>query len=224
MSDQLTESPTPHEHGDRLTTMDEEAIEAELAAFQRRPLRDVIQASGRQRLDERSVSARMVNNLLVKAEKAFRTGDSAKVERYVRKAAALPYDEDEEAYPGVMWGNVRVFSILTDFLEEEVWEPDEETAWLDSVQGVLEQGGPWTAAILRGCLGDLELEAEWRFLNPDSEARAAQLHGGSTAGDPFTAAVPDHVDYIRGCVEATVALERAHDALIEAWEDAADQE
>ncbi len=57
------------------------------------------------------------DNLLTKAKRWFTSGDENRAMALVDRAAALPYDDHEDAAPAVLAAGMMLFSAITDELE-----------------------------------------------------------------------------------------------------------
>lgn len=75
-------------------------------------------------------------NLVTKAVDALERGDAAKADRLMARAAALPWDDHENAFPGVLAGQLLLYTEVDD-----AWEDclvGDET-WLDAALTVLDR-------------------------------------------------------------------------------------
>lgn len=111
-----------------------------------RPLGGVVVRSNLTRFPFSNALNDGASHLLDKALRALENGDDARAGALVSRAAGLPYDDDEEAYPGIRAIVYLVFGLLVDELEGSD-EDDEQ--WLDAALRVLETCPPDGAAILR---------------------------------------------------------------------------
>lgn len=91
-------------------------------------------------------------NLLGKARAAFEADDPERAERFIRRAAAMPWDDHEEHFPAVRAATMLLYREVTDALEhsdeDDMWWLDVALATLDEVSG---PGRDELASIVHGC-------------------------------------------------------------------------
>lgn len=73
-------------------------------------------------------------NLLDKARRALDEGDPDRAEKFVRRAARLPFDAHEQAAPAAWAAHMELFRLITDTLEAS---SSDDPRWLDAVVEVL---------------------------------------------------------------------------------------
>src|SRR5690625_7290895 len=57
-------------------------------------------------------------NLLDKAINGLLSGDSERAEKFIARAAAIPFDEHEQVWPGPMMADQMLHGFLSDFVED----------------------------------------------------------------------------------------------------------
>ena len=83
-----------------------------------RPLGNVEVVSGRAGQEFSRPLHVAADNLLDKALRALDQGDRERAQRYVERAARIPFDDHEEVQPGLFSAHMTLFSSVTDALED----------------------------------------------------------------------------------------------------------
>lgn len=106
-------------------------------------------------------------NLLAKASKALEMGDDERAEKFVDRAAGLPFDEHEEVVPAIWAAYTELFMLLADTAEESA---QDDALWLDAALDVLESSDELGRSLLRQALSELAPSTELT----DAELRRLQ--------------------------------------------------
>lgn len=159
-----------------------------IAAERSRPLGAVQLVSGRTLQPFSRALHDAADNLLVKASAALEEGDEERATRYVSRAAALQYDEHEDARPAVWSAFMALYEEVVDSVEVA---GEGEITWLTTALVVLEQAEGAGAAGLRHVLGTISQEFKLepketklvrRAVGPSDEAPDYGLNRDSSAG------------------------------------------
>lgn len=155
------------------------------------------------------------DNLLGKALRAMHDGDEDKVERYVRRTVALPYDEDEEADTALFAARMAVYTAVTDLLDEA---EEDDSRWLDAAERVLDTCPNGPREYLHRTLA--MVIDEYRLPGPELRRLRAALNRHPAPG-PHPDDVPadglrsdeERAQLVRDALQAIVMLDRAFDDL-----------
>lgn len=103
-------------HSGRMADMGMDAFEAEMS---RRNPYGIHPDAKTGALSELSLASRdAAENLLNKAIDRIELGDVERAERFISRAAAIPFDEHEEIWPGPMMADQMLHELLCDFVED----------------------------------------------------------------------------------------------------------
>lgn len=151
------------------------------------------------------------SNLLDKALRALELGDQPRAQRLAERAAALPYDEHEEFWPGPKMAHRRFFSEVVDAIE------DCEDHWVLAAADTLDTAAPEARNSLRGVLADVLQD----YNLSDSERRRVThlirgIPEGAELGDrdrdlDSSVMVSGILEILRGILHFTEALDEIHD-------------
>lgn len=111
-------------------------------------------------------------NLLNKAIDKLEIGDSERAERLISRAAAIPFDEHEEIWPGPMMADQMLFGMLSDFVED--WadaqgypEDYESVEWLhEDIAGIVNDLDAREGAALRDTVETMVADAGVLRIDP----------------------------------------------------------
>jgi len=180
-----------------------------------RPLVEMVMRSNLLQLPFYSPQQEAADNLLGKALRAMHDGDEDRVERYVRRAVALPYDENEEADTALFAARMAIYAAVTDLLDEA---DEDDSRWLDAAERVLDTCPDGPREYLHRTLADV-IE-EYRLPKPELRRLRAALDRHPAPG-PEPDDVPadglrseaERAQLVRDALQAIVLLERALDSL-----------
>lgn len=188
------------------------ALQAFLDEMNNRPLSDAVREGNRPGAERSRAVQQGAHNLLDKAAAALDSGDDAKLQRYVSRLCALPYDEHEQMEPGVTYAGNRVFTIMADFLEELADDDGEgEIVWFEAIESTWQDANELGREALSQEIAALSLEREWRFQSTAVADRVTQLAGGRDARRPIDIPNDQHASYIVACLTVAAALQVALD-------------
>lgn len=124
-------------------------------------------------LSELSQAARdAAENLLNKAIDRLETGDEERAERFISRAAAIPFDEHERIWPGPMIADQMLHSLLCDFAEDwadaqEYPEDFESVEWLhECIAGIVDDLDTREGAALRDMVETMAADAPVLRIHP----------------------------------------------------------
>ncbi|MEI2778614.1 MAG: hypothetical protein V9G19_22130 [Tetrasphaera sp.] len=148
------------------------------------------------------------DNLLMKAGVALELGDSAKADRLITRAAAMPYDDREMRFPGVQAADSVVYAVILNAVEAA---DEDDSAWLDAALAAHEEatgpGKQQLACVLNGFVrqaGIVDLtpreKARIRAVARDAPLDVDHVDPDSTVGE--------RADVIRSILIALGAYER----------------
>lgn len=115
-------------------------------------------------------------NLLDKAINGLLSGDSERAEKFIARAAAIPFDEHEQVWPGPMMADQMLHGFLSDFVEDwadaqEHPEDYELVMWLhDDIARVVDQLDSDEGSYLREMIETMVSDAPVLGIHP-REAR-----------------------------------------------------
>lgn len=99
--------------------MTDEGVDAFTAEMARRSPYGIHPDAKTSALSELSLAARdAAENLLNKAIDRLELGDVERAERFISRAAAIPFDEHERIWPGPMMADQMLHGLLCDFVED----------------------------------------------------------------------------------------------------------
>jgi hypothetical protein len=184
-----------------------------LRAAADRPLGDIVLRSNLLAQPLYSALQRGADNLLGKALRALDAGDEEKVERYVRRAVALPYDENEEVDTALFAARMAVHSAVTDLVDEA---ESDDSGWLDAAEHVLDTCSDGPREYLHRVLAIVI--KEYRLPAPELRRLRAALNRHPAPG-PDPEDVPsdglrsddERIQLVRDALQAIVLLDRAYD-------------
>lgn len=116
-------------------------------------------------------------NLLDKALRALEARDVERAERFVTRAASMPWDDHEEDFPGLMAGIIMVSREVNDALDES---SDDDETWLDVALEVLKESNGPGHDQLAATLRLFAAYAEDFDLSPHEERRIRSAVGSSS--------------------------------------------
>ena len=93
-----------------------------------------VRVSAHNRSEESRALSEQADNLVTKIIRDLAGGNRERAEKYVLRAAGLPFDERERWHPGAWQAHMALFTRLTDEVEES---PEGDQAWLDAALQVL---------------------------------------------------------------------------------------
>lgn len=153
-------------------------------------------------------------NLLLRAMKHLATGDEAKAEPFIRRVAAMPWDELQEDSPGIRAATVLVYDEVSDELEEST---SEDTVWLDVALQVLAEVDGYGKADLASVLHSFVLQGDFFDLSRSETRRIKQAVGGAPLeadlGDGPGASAEHRRVVIDSLVRTALALMDAYGAV-----------
>lgn len=153
--------------------MADEGMDAFAAEMARRSPYGIHPDSKTGALSELSQAARdAAENLLNKAIYRLETDDPDAAERFILRAAAIPFDEHEQIWPGPMMADQMLFGMLSDFVEE--WadaqgypEDYESVEWLhEDIAGIVNDLDAREGAALRDTVETMVADAGVLRIDP----------------------------------------------------------
>lgn len=118
----------------------------------------------------------IAENLLDKTLDALDRGDEDTAHRMAAKAAARPFDEYEELWPGPWAAHYRLFEEVVDTIEE--W-PEGDHGWVDVLAEVTAQATGRHLTELRSLAATLAQDARFHAVEPAEAARLHELAEGA---------------------------------------------
>lgn len=122
--------------------------------------------------------------------------DEHRARRLAEQAAALPFDDHEQVWPGVFMAGQTLFDDVSDMVEE--W-PEDDVSWIDVLAEALETADGWARIELLHVVGVLQHDSRLLAVTEMEAARLKRLTGGAEL-DPFgpSEKVPEdeRVDYV----------------------------
>lgn len=115
-------------------------------------------------------------NLLDKVADALEAGDEARARSLAEKAAALPFDDHEEMWPGVAVAGQSFFDEVSDLVE--VW-PDDDASWVEVLAESLPTLDGWARQELEHVIGVLWHDAGLLSVTEREEAALKRLTAGT---------------------------------------------
>lgn len=115
-------------------------------------------------------------NLLDKVADALGVGDGARAQRLAEQAAALPFDDLEQTWPGVFMAGQTLFEDVSDVVEE--W-PQQDASWIEVLADALESAEGWARVELLHVVGVLRHDAALLEVTEMEAARLKRLTAGT---------------------------------------------
>ena len=127
-------------------------------------------------------------NLVRKVVEALARGDEDRARRLAAQAAARPFDEREEIWPGPWAAHYALFELVTNMVED--W-PEDDHAWVGALAGLMGEVSGRQLDELRHLAAVLDQDA-WLLGVDDSEAsRLRALAGDADASGEPADGVPE---------------------------------
>lgn len=175
-------------------------------------------SSGQQSNEQFNAQTDGATNLLLRAMKHLAAGDEAKAEPFIRRVAAMPWDEWQEMNPGVHAATMLVYNEVSDELEES---NAGDTTWLDVALDVLAEVDGYGKADLASTLHGFVLQSDLFDLSRAETRRIKQAVGDA----PLEADLGDGPDATADHRYVVIdSLVRTALALIDAYEAVYDEE
>ena len=140
-------------------------------------------------------------NLLEKAFNALRDADHDRALRMARRAAALPFDEGEQAQPGAYQAHMMMFMVVTDELEDVEGE-----GWLDAALDALVTSPEHGRFTMRDCLVAISEDYD---LSPDDLKRIRRSVAHVPSRPSFKSSVSRATRWPRHCSRSCAASSRS---------------
>lgn len=115
-------------------------------------------------------------NLLDKVADALEQGDEARAQRLAEQAAALPYNDHEQMWPGVFMAGQSLFEDVSDMVEE--W-PQDDASWIGVLADELESAEGWAREELMHVASVLRHDALLLEVTEIEAARLKRVTGGA---------------------------------------------
>lgn len=194
------------------------------AEFGRRPLGAAVLVGNREAVAQSTALRLAAVNLLDKAAAAYARGNDEKLQHFVNRLCALPFDEREDLAPGVAYAGHHVFTVLDDFLDK-LADLDDEVVWLECVQVVWDDASDLGRTVLGQELAGFSYEASWRFRWEGVREKVAEMAAERDVSRPARVPEAEQADYIVECLRVAADLESslryATDMLIQELDDEA---
>lgn len=151
------------------------------------------------------------HNLLDKAIIALEQDDPERAARFISRAASMPWDDNEESFPGFVATSVLLYTELTDALEDG--DPGDEE-WLDTALEVLEHAEGIGRDVLASMLNGFDLH-EGTYELTARERRRIHAAVGSAPLDLLYDVSPDtpvdeRIAMITSVMTTTLAYHRSY--------------
>lgn len=157
------------------------------------------------------------DNLLTKAARATVAADQDKADRYITRALALPYDDQEECDTAAHSAHMLVFSAVTDLVEES---DEDDSRWLDAAESVLDAGPDGVREHLLRTLDVVRRDYQISKREEQRIRATIKRHPVPASDDDTIFRPADHLmpeaereRYVRSAVDAVAALRRAWESL-----------
>lgn len=142
-------------------------------------------------------------NLLTKAGTAAAAGNQAKAERLVRRAAELPYIEQENMWPGIMGAQALLYGAVME-AGEQAWDEGDEQwdAFLSRLRAaeVDVAGDPLSLRVLESVFAWVAQEFHEMGMGEDLRRLAADADLNPRVDVPGEARVPFILGLVRLCI------------------------
>lgn len=153
-------------------------------------------------------------NLLAKAMESTIAGDTSRAERLIGRAAAMPWDDREQAAPGVFGATLLVYDVVSGRYEAS---DGSDSSWLDVALDVHARAEGPARAELTSVIGDFARGHDIDSLSPTERRRIRAAVGDAPReadlGDRADLTVEQRAGIIRSLVHAAAELERGYRAV-----------
>lgn len=175
---------------------------------------ELARQAGRARNARSSAQVERAENLLRKAARRIEAGDADAAERFLTRAAAIPWDDNDEWSPCIHGASMLLYTPIADAQENS---PMDDSGWLDRSLDVLARidgrGRSELASILHGFV----IQRDLFDLTTDEISRIRAVAGDAPLeaehGDVEEISVEAKVEIVRSIVLAVLEIERAYEGL-----------